>query len=155
MHAATRQSSVLFEKSADITGSTVKRMDPTECRSLAMELEEYQTIDQNEFMNDSFINGHGSSLFVHFYVEGNSISEAIDKQMEDRATSGQSHCKYMRVEARVAPLVTAKLNINAEHPTVVAMKNGELINKISDFMNQDCGELLNQWTVTIELLRMM
>jgi hypothetical protein len=154
MHAAT-SSVVLFDKSADLTVSTEKTTDPEDCSSLAMELEEYQTIDQNEFMNDYFINGHGSSLFVHFYEEGNSISEAIDKQMEDRATSGQSLCKYMRIEARFAPLITAKLNISAEHPTVVAMKDGELINRLSDFMDEDCGELLNQWTATIELLRMM
>jgi hypothetical protein len=153
MHAAARPSSVLFDKTDDLTVSTVKSSE-TDSPSLAIEVEEYQTIDQNKFMNDYFINGRGSLLFVHFYEEGNSISEAIDKQMENRATSGQSQCKYMRIEARIAPLVTAELNINAEHPTVVAMKDGALINKISDFMHEDCGEL-NQWTATIELLRMM
>jgi hypothetical protein len=111
---------------------------------------EYRTIDQNEFLKECIMNDN-VSFFVHFFVENSPVTEAIDKQMEQ--IRGQSLCRCLRIDARLAPLMTAKLRISNETPTVVALKNGSMVNRISDCWSNDCEDL-QKWAFTIELLFM-
>jgi hypothetical protein len=111
---------------------------------------EYRTIDQIEFVNECIMN-ENVSFFVHFFVENSPFTEAIDKQMEQ--IRGQSLCRCLRIDARLAPLMTAKLRISNETPTVVALKNGSMVNRISDCWSNDCEDL-QKWAFTIELLFM-
>lgn len=109
---------------------------------------EYRTIDQNEFLIDCIMNEQGS-FFVHFVAEKSPLTEAIDKQMEQ--VRKQSLCRCLRIDAKLAPLMIAKLKINANTPTVVALKNGSLVSRISSFSSADCKEV-QKWAFTIELL---
>jgi hypothetical protein len=110
---------------------------------------EYRTINQIEFMVDCLIENTNEYFLVHFYIEDSSVSENIDKQMEQLA-AGESRHHCLRISSRLAPLMTAKLNIQKERPTVVAMKDGSVVSGISEFSSPDCGEL-GTWA-SIELL---
>jgi hypothetical protein len=98
---------------------------------------EYRTINQIEFMTDCLTNTNGSFL-VHFYVEDSFVSENIDKRMEQLAVA-QSRYHCLRINSRLAPLMTAKLNIEKERPTVVAIEDGLVVSRISElFSSPDC-----------------
>lgn len=90
--------------------------------------------------------------FVHFFIKGSKLSEAIDKQME-RLEETHPLCRFTRIDASLAPYIAARLHATSDRPTVVALKNGKLVNRLSDFTTDDCSELQN-WVYAIELLRM-
>ena len=110
---------------------------------------EYRTIDQNEFMMDCMINAKGC-FFLHFFFEGSSRSNAIDKQMEDLA-SIYPDCRFLRIDVSLAPFVTSKLKICIKQSSVVVMKNGSFAGRIADFLSTDCSEL-REWAATRRLL---
>jgi hypothetical protein len=112
---------------------------------------EYQTMSQDKFENECL---KGGRYFVHFYVRGSPVSKAIDTQMKGLSASFQSSCEYVRIDVtQFPPTDLFSLNVSGKQPTVVAMKNGKVINKISEFVSSDCEEL-KQWATTIELLSM-
>ncbi len=112
---------------------------------------EYLTICPDEFISERL---NGGRYFVHFYVRGSPVSKAIDTQMKELSASFQSSCLYVRIGVtQFPPTDLFSLNVSGEQPTVVAMKNGQVINKISEFVSSDCEEL-KQWATTIELLSM-
>jgi hypothetical protein len=112
---------------------------------------EYRTICQDDFEYECLTGGR---FFVHFYIRGSPVSKAIDTQMKELSASFQSSCQYVRIGVtQFPPTDLFSLNVSGEQPTVVAMKNGQVINKISEFVSSDCEEL-KQWATTIELLSM-
>jgi hypothetical protein len=112
---------------------------------------EYRTICQDEFENECLKEGR---YFVHFYVRGSPVSKAIDTQMNGLSASFQSSCQYVRIDVTQFPNTNLFcLNVSGKQPTVVAMKNGKVKNKISEFGSSDCEEL-KQWATEIELLSM-
>jgi hypothetical protein len=112
---------------------------------------EYRTICQDEFENECL---KGGRYFVHFYIRGSPVSKAIDTQMKGLSSSFQSSCQYVRIDVnQFPPTDLFSLNVSGGQPTVIAMKNGQVINKISEFVSSDC-EILKQWATTIELLSM-
>jgi hypothetical protein len=116
---------------------------------------EYLTICPDEFISERL---SGGRYFVHFYVRGSPVSKAIDTQMKGLSASFQSSCQYVRIDvteflAQFPPTDLFSVDVSGEQPTVVAMKNGQVINKISEFCSSDCEEL-RQWAATIELLSM-
>jgi hypothetical protein len=93
---------------------------------------EYRTINQIEFMMDCLIANTNGSFLVHFYVEDSFVSENIDKANGTTCSRSIKLC-CLRINSRLAPLMTAKLNIQNELPTVVAMKDGSVVSRISEF----------------------
>jgi hypothetical protein len=117
------------------------------------DLEEYyETINQNDFMTDCMMNSTGDCIFVHFFISDSSVSKTLDTHMQGLATM-HSNSTFVRIDAKLAPFVTSKLQISNEQPAVIAMKNGSVVNRISDFSSADCEEL-KIWASTIELLRL-
>jgi hypothetical protein len=116
------------------TTSTTGSLDST------LVVHEYRTINQIEFMMECLIANTNESFLVHFYFEDSFVSENIDKQIEQLAAS-PSRYRWLRINSRLAPLITAKLKIQKERPTVVAMKGGSVVSTISEFSSPDCREL--------------
>jgi thioredoxin-like negative regulator of GroEL len=115
-------------------------------------IEDY-TIDQNEFMMDYLLNFKNELVFVHFFFEDSAVSKAIDQQMEQLASS-QPRCRFLRINTKLAPFVTAKLHgVSSDRPTVAAIKNGSVVNRMSGFSSVDCEEL-KQWVSTVLLISM-
>jgi hypothetical protein len=101
---------------------------------------EYRTINQIEFMVECLIANTNECFLVHFYVEDSFVSENIDKKIKQLAAS-PSRFHWLRINSRLAPLITAKLKIQKELPTVVTMKDGSVVRRISEFSSPDCWEL--------------
>jgi hypothetical protein len=117
------------------------------------DLEEcYETINQNDFMTDCMMNSTGECIFVHFFISDSSVSKTLDMHMQSLARM-HSNSTFVRIDAKIAPFVTSKLQISIDQPAVIAMKNGSVVNRISDFSSADCEEL-KIWASTIELLRL-
>jgi hypothetical protein len=114
--------------------------------------EYYVTINQNDFMSDCMMNSTGECIFVHFFIRDSSITKTLDMHMQSLATM-HSNSTFVRIDAKLAPFVTSKLQISNEQPAVIAMKNGSVVNRISDFSSAECEEL-KIWASTIELLRL-
>ncbi len=70
--------------------------------------------------------------------------------MQSLATM-HSNSTFVQINAKRAPFVTSKLHISNKQPAVIAMKNGLVVSRISDFSTADCEEL-KIWASTIELL---
>ncbi len=111
-----------------------------------------RTLDQSTFLSDLMITPVSSEVtFVHFFMNDSEISQDIDMQLE-RLEGIHPLCRFARIDSSMAPYITRRLNIQSDKPTVVALKNGKLVNRISDF-TEDCSELEN-WVYAIELMRM-
>jgi thioredoxin-like negative regulator of GroEL len=115
-------------------------------------VEDYHTINQNEFMVDHLVNFKNEPVFVHFFVEDSAVSKAIDQQMK-QLTSSQPRCRFLRINTKHAPFVTAKLHVSSDRPTVAAMKNGSVVNRMSGFSSVECEEL-KQWVSTVLVISM-
>jgi hypothetical protein len=114
--------------------------------------ESLQTLNQNEFLSDVMIDATSELVFVHFFLTQSPISETIDERMEKLKHSKQN-CRFIRVKASMAPYITSRLNVASDRPSVVALKNGKLINMMADFASAECSEL-DDWMYTVELLQM-
>jgi hypothetical protein len=112
----------------------------------------YETINQNDFMTDCMMNSTGKCVFVHFFISDSSVSKTLDMHMQSLATM-HGNSTFFRIDAKLAPFVTSKLQISNDQPAVIAMKNGSVVNRISDFSSADCEEL-KIWASTVELLRL-
>ena len=109
------------------------------------ELEEdiFVPLDQNEFLVECFMTNEYSDVtfIVHFYNEESAIGDSIEDCLLVRSEAAGSHCQLRRVNARHAPLFTKKLGIDTEQSTVLAIRNGAIISRISDISSCGCWEL--------------
>jgi thioredoxin-like negative regulator of GroEL len=145
----------LAKKTANDDDTSSDTFSASESFSSALNLEaveDYHTINQIEFMVDCLINFKTEPVFVHFFVEDSAVSKAIDQQMKQLASS-QPRCRFLRIKTKLAPFVTAKLHVSSDRPTVVAMKNGSVVNRMSGFSSVECEEL-NQWVSTVLVVTM-
>lgn len=114
--------------------------------------ERVRTLDQNEFFSDVMTAPSCDEVvFVHFYVEGSHVSEAIDHQIR-KESKNHPLSKFVRIEASTAPFVARRLGSNFDRPSMVALKDGKLINRITDFESDDCSEI-KMWLDSVELLK--
>jgi hypothetical protein len=126
----------------------------TSCHSAQTDHEEYyETINQNDFMTDCMMNSTGQFIFVHFFINESSVSKAIDTQIRSLASMDNNKRTFVRINAELAPFVISKLHISKEQPTVLAMRNGSVLNRICDFSSEKDCEELNIWASTIELIQ--
>ncbi|CAJ1966359.1 unnamed protein product [Cylindrotheca closterium] len=97
--------------------------------------ETFETMDQNEFLFECFISNKQSDIifFVHFFNDDSTISDEIEKTISGIVMGEKVNCHLIRVNARMAPLFTMKLGIDPEQPTIVAIRNGSVIDRVSDF----------------------
>lgn len=100
-------------------------------------------LNQNEFLIECFMTNECSDItfIVHFDAEESALSDSIEDVILIRSMEAGSHCQCRRVNARLAPLFTAKLGIDASQPTVLAIRNGTIISRISDISSSGCWEL--------------
>lgn len=110
-------------------------------------------LDQNEFLMECFMTNECSDVtfLVHFHAEDSALSEHIEDIILIRTMEAGSNCQCRRVNSRLAPLFTAKLGIDPEQPTVVAIRNGSVIHRISD-ISSGCWEL-ERWLVDTHILK--
>ncbi|CAJ1959718.1 unnamed protein product [Cylindrotheca closterium] len=122
--------------------------DDTEDESL------FETLDQNEFLVECFVtNGQSDVVFlVHFFNQETSISDAIEDILSIRVLETNSRCECRRINSKSAPLFTSKLYIDPEQPTVVAIKNGKILSKVSDISSSQCTEV-DQWLARTRILK--
>jgi hypothetical protein len=112
--------------------------------------ENYRTIDQNEFIEELLTNTGDALCFVLFYRTESYFSDNLDKHLKALSQSKPER-RFFRISKNHCPEITSKLNITSKSPTVVAMRRGKVVNKISEFSSVDCSEL-RQWVCTVELL---
>lgn len=113
----------------------------------------FETVDQNEFLLECFLtNEHSDVLFlVHFFNPQTYISEAVEDVLSIRVLETRSRCECRRIDSKSAPLFTAKLQIDPEQPTILAIKNGKVLSKVSD-ISSSCKEV-DQWLERTRLLQ--
>lgn len=114
----------------------------------------FVTLDQNEFLLECFMtNGQSDVLFlVHFFNQETSISNDIENVLSTHILESRSRCECRRIDSKGAPLFTAKLQIDPEQPTIVAIKNGKVLSKVSDISSSDCAEV-TQWLTRTRILQ--
>jgi len=113
----------------------------------------YRSVSQNELLFDCMVSGE-ELLFIHFSIPDNAISKAIDKQMKLLANSSVSGCRHMRICSVETPIARNKFQVKDNVPTIVAMRDGKVISRLSEFESDNAREL-KEWASTIELLHMM
>ena len=114
----------------------------------------FETLDQNDFLTECFVtNGQSDVVFlVHFFNQETSISEAVEDVLSIRVLETNSKCECRRINSKSAPLFTAKLQIDPEQPTIVAIKNGKVLSKVSDISSSQCTEV-NHWLTRTRILQ--
>ncbi|CAJ1959715.1 unnamed protein product [Cylindrotheca closterium] len=114
----------------------------------------FETLDQNDFLTECFVtNGQSDVVFlVHFFNQETSISHAIEDILSIRVLETNSKCECRRIDSKSAPLFTAKLQIDPEQPTIVAIKNGKILSKVSDISSSQCTEV-DRWLARTRILQ--
>ncbi|CAJ1966358.1 unnamed protein product [Cylindrotheca closterium] len=103
----------------------------------------FVALNQNEFLIECFMTNECSdqTFIVHFYAEDSpSLSYDIEEAILIRTMESGSNCQCRRVNSRLTPLFTAKLGIDPDQPTIVAIRNGVVVDRISD-ISPGCWEL--------------
>lgn len=105
----------------------------------------FVSLDQNEFLIECFMSNEYSDItfIVHFYAEDSALSYDVEEIILIRSMEAGSNCQCRRINSRLAPLFTTKLGIDPEQPTIVAIRNGAVVDRISD-ISPGCWEL-EQW----------
>lgn len=121
----------------------------SDVESISTEEEDsFETMNQNEFLFECFTSNGRSDIisFVHFFAEDSKIAGEVEKSILRLVKRGanSANCQCIRVNSRLAPLFTVRLGIDPKHPTVVAIKNGKLIARISDF-SSGVREEIEHW----------
>ena len=102
----------------------------------------FVALNQNEFLIECFMTNECSDVtfIVHFYAEDSALSYDIEEAILIRSMEAGSNCQCRRVNSRLTPLFTAKLGVDPEQPTIVAIRNGIVVDRISD-ISPGCWEL--------------
>lgn len=114
----------------------------------------FETLNQNEFLLECFLTNEQSDVIflVHFFNQETSISDAVEDVLSLRVLETKSKVECRRIDSKSAPLFTAKLQIDPEQPTVVAIKNGKVLSKVSNVSTAECTEV-NQWLTRTKILQ--
>jgi hypothetical protein len=108
------------------------------------EEEFFVALNQNEFLIERFMTNECSDVtfIVHFDAEDSALAEHIEDVVLIRSMEAASNCQCRRVNSRKTPLFTAKFGIDPEQPTIVAIRNGKVVDRITD-ISSGCWELEN------------
>lgn len=114
----------------------------------------FVTLNQNELLIECFMANECSDVtfIVLFCAEECSLSEQLEDAVLARTVEYRSKCQCRRVASRTAPMLTKKLQIEAEKPTIVAVKNGCVVGRISDLSSSQCWEQVEQWLADSKIL---
>ena len=129
----------------------------------AASIEKYnklKTIDQNDLLAECFMgkdDTSDSAYAIHFFDEDSTISDDIDNFLETRLLlvnddSSCTHWKCRRVNTRRAPFFARILDIDPEQPTVVAIKDGIMVSKQTEFSSNVEPQLQRWMTATESIL---
>ena len=109
----------------------------------------YRTINQNEVFQECF-GPCDDCIMIHFFSEHEAQQcEFIDSELSVLATKHMS-CKFLRINGRLAPFFTAKLNVKAL-PSVVCIRSGEVLSCLSVFDTDKTG-FLEDWLLASGLI---
>lgn len=110
---------------------------------------EYRTVERDEIlMVNCFRSG---TCFIHFFDTENETSSAIDQEMKKLAASIQSTSVYVRIHKSNAPCLADRLHsTDIDVPTVVALKNGEEVGRVSEFQSLECVDWA-EWVSSLEM----
>ncbi|CAJ1945145.1 unnamed protein product [Cylindrotheca closterium] len=113
----------------------------------------FTPLDQNEFLMECFTANECSDVafFVLFCPEKCCLSDQLEEIVAIRTIEAGSNCQCRRVHSHKAPMFTKKLDIDIEQPTLVAIKNGSVVDKISNISSPGCWEL-EKWLTDTKLL---
>ena len=113
-------------------------------RRLSQSHGSYRTITQNDLFNESF-NNDGTFSIIHFFdtADKKPVSRNLDLHFQELAKQ-YATCKFLRIDGRLAPFFTGKLGIK-ELPTVLVLRNGEIINRVSDFESMGFFGIREEW----------
>ena len=118
--------------------------------------EVFETLDQNGFLMECFMTNSNSDvgfILLFFFNDECTISDTIEKEVSKLILSQiTSRCQCRRINSRQAPLFTAKLGVDPEHSaTLVAMRNGDVIDKLSTCTPDACSEV-ESWLLETGIL---
>lgn len=121
-----------------------------------IEEELFETLDQNQFLIECFMSNERSDVtfLVHFFNEDSAISDEIEEHVSRMVQDQASKCQCRRVNARLAPLFTAKLGIDPEQPTIVSILNGKVLAKLTDISSSVCFEI-EEWIMENDILNQL
>ena len=111
---------------------------------------DYRTVTQIEFMNECVINGTQECCIVHFYSAFDPLSSTLDEMLEQLST--WNSCRFLRINAKFAPLFTSKLKIGISYSTVVALCYGEVLGKMSCFSSPEECVVLKGWVAKMQMM---
>eukprot|EP00526_Cylindrotheca_closterium_P019196 CAMPEP_0113636482 /NCGR_PEP_ID=MMETSP0017_2-20120614/19047_1 /TAXON_ID=2856 /ORGANISM="Cylindrotheca closterium" /LENGTH=220 /DNA_ID=CAMNT_0000547367 /DNA_START=24 /DNA_END=682 /DNA_ORIENTATION=- /assembly_acc=CAM_ASM_000147 len=110
-------------------------------------------LDQNEFLIECFMANECSDVtFIVLFSAGRcNLSEQLEDVILIRTMESGSNCQCRRVDSYKAPMFTKKLQIDLEQPTLVAIKNGSVVSRISNISPSGCWEL-EKWLTDTKIL---
>ncbi|KAL3912429.1 MAG: hypothetical protein SGILL_006888 [Bacillariaceae sp.] len=116
------------------------------------------TINQNDFMMECLIDT-SRPCFIHFFAEDSKVSEALDQELGElhalcaEQSLPNEGCRFMRIPAKAAPFITAKMQISNKEPSVICLHSGNVFERVTDAekMVQFPGQV-KQWAVGTGLM---
>jgi hypothetical protein len=96
--------------------------------------EAYKTVTQNDFLLECVIDGKDSISIVHAFDESEN-SVAVDAVLLEMSKK-YLKCNFCRLDGSKSPLVSKKLVVS-RFPTVLILKDREVINRITHFGDSD------------------
>lgn len=135
-------------------GSIPLLITTTDDENDSIDAEIFQTLDQNECLVECFVTNEHSdiSCIVHFFQEDSAISKKIEDQVTTLVRESSSECQCLRVDARLAPLFTAKLGVDPGQPAIVAIRNGTVIDAASNFSSKLVRYEVERWVLETGIL---
>ncbi|CAJ1966353.1 unnamed protein product [Cylindrotheca closterium] len=114
--------------------------------------ETFISLDQNEFLMECFMTNQCSDVtFIVIFSAGTCyLSKHLEEIVAIRTAESGCNCQCRRVDSRKAPMFTQKLQIDVDQPTLVAMKNGSVIGKMSNI--SPSGWELDKWLTDTNLM---
>lgn len=114
------------------------------------EYPKFKTVDQNMIFQECFVEVTSDANFVfHLYNEESLIMCRLEEQLTNLIQDSPSNYKCRRINAKLAPLFTAKTDIDTGKSTVAVVKNGKIISHISLVSSEDFWEL-KEWMAETE-----
>ncbi|CAJ1966352.1 unnamed protein product [Cylindrotheca closterium] len=110
------------------------------------------SLDQNEFLMECLMTNQCSDVtFIVMFSAGSCyLSKHLEEIVAIRTAKSGCNCQCRRVHSRKAPMFTQKLQIDVDQPTLVAMKNGSVIGKMSNI--SPSGWELDKWLTDTNLM---
>jgi len=115
--------------------------------------ENYPTLTQKQLLTEFIVNESTCDelVFIHLFIPESDLSPRIDERM-NVLLMAVPESRFCRIEAASAPYLTNQFHLETDAPSVIALRNGKLVNRFGDFEGGGIDELVG-WGMTIDLLR--